>query len=94
LTETLKRMLTAAELAEILGFSAATIVDWSERGELPCFKIGGRLRFLESEVLEWRERQRKRPDAGGDLRETPSPRPTGGVVSQLRETPNLGGDDV
>jgi excisionase family DNA binding protein len=51
-------MLTAAELAEILGFSPGTVVDWAERGEVPCFKLGGRLRFRESEVVEWLEARR------------------------------------
>jgi excisionase family DNA binding protein len=46
-----ERLLTARELAELLGFSPSTIVDWSERGTIPGFRIGGRLRFRESEVL-------------------------------------------
>jgi excisionase family DNA binding protein len=54
-----ERLLTARELAELLGFSASTVVDWSERGELPGFKVGGRLRFRESEVLEWLEQRRQ-----------------------------------
>jgi nitrogen PTS system EIIA component len=53
-----ERLLTARELAELLGFAAGTIVDWAERGELPAFKVGGRLRFRESEVLEWLEGRR------------------------------------
>lgn len=57
------RLLTAAELAEVLGFSAGTIVDWAERGTIPAFKLGGRLRFRESEVLNWLERQRMSPGA-------------------------------
>jgi excisionase family DNA binding protein len=53
-----ERLLTARELGELLGFSASTIVDWSERGEVPSFKLGGRLRFRESEVLAWLEARR------------------------------------
>ncbi len=53
-----ERLLTARELGELLGFSASTIVDWSEAGQLPAFKVGGRLRFRESEVLVWLEQQR------------------------------------
>ena len=30
-----ERLLTAAEVADWLGFSAATVVDWTERDELP-----------------------------------------------------------
>jgi excisionase family DNA binding protein len=51
-------LLTAAELADLLGFAAGTIVDWAEDGKVPAFKIGGRLRFRESEVLAWLEAQR------------------------------------
>lgn len=53
-------LLTARQLADDLGFAAGTIVDWAEAGSLPCFKVGGRLRFRESEVLAWLERQRLR----------------------------------
>jgi excisionase family DNA binding protein len=46
--------LTARELAEQLGVSAGTIVDWAEAGRLPGFRLGGskggRLRFRASEV--------------------------------------------
>lgn len=45
-----ERLLTARELAEALGFSAATIQDWAEQGKLPGFRLGGRLRFRLSEV--------------------------------------------
>lgn len=55
-------LLTARELAELFGVSAATVIDWAEAGRLPGFRIGGtkggRLRFRESEVLavleQWR----------------------------------------
>jgi len=54
----LERLLNARELAELLGFQPGTIVDWSERGELPGFRLGGRLRFRESEVADWLESRR------------------------------------
>jgi excisionase family DNA binding protein len=53
------RLLTARELGELLGFSPATIVDWTEAGKLPAFKIGGRLRFRLSEVEVWLEDHRQ-----------------------------------
>lgn len=53
-----ERLLTARELAGLLGFSSATVQDWFEAGDLPGFKIGGRLRFRESEVLAWLEERR------------------------------------
>lgn len=59
-----EHLLTAAQLAELLGVSAGTVVDWAEAKppKLPGFRLGGtrggRLRFRESEVLavleEWR----------------------------------------
>lgn len=52
-------LYSAAEIAEALGFSAGTVVDWAERDELPSFKLGGRLRFRESEVLAWLEERRR-----------------------------------
>jgi excisionase family DNA binding protein len=56
-----ERLLTARELAELLGFAAGTIVDWAEAGKVPAFKVGGRLRFRLSEVEAWLEAQRCSP---------------------------------
>ena len=81
-------LLTAAELGELLGFAAGTIVDWAERRTIPAFKIGGRLRFRESEVLAWLEAQRVGPGAGGEVSPTPTAYPTRGVVSQVSPTPS------
>jgi excisionase family DNA binding protein len=53
-----ERLLTARELAELLGFAPATIVDWAEARKIPSFKLGGRLRFRLSEVEVWLEEQR------------------------------------
>ena len=53
-----ERLLSAAELGQLLGFAAGTVVDWAERGAVPCFKVGGRLRFRLSEVEAWLEEQR------------------------------------
>lgn len=53
-----ERLLTARELGELLGFAAGTVVDWAEAGKVPAFKIGGRLRFRESEVVAWLEKHR------------------------------------
>jgi excisionase family DNA binding protein len=51
-------LLSARELADLLGFSSSTIQDWSEAGTLPGFRIGGRLRFRLSEVEAWLEERR------------------------------------
>jgi len=52
---------TAREIADQLGFSAATIVDWAEQDRIPHFKIGRCLRFRQSEVEEWLEARRRGP---------------------------------
>jgi excisionase family DNA binding protein len=55
-------LLTARQLAELLGLTAGTILDWFEDGRLPGFKLGGRVvRFRASEVEEWLEAQRRGP---------------------------------
>lgn len=75
----IEKMLSAAELAELLGFSPATIVDWSERGTIPSFKVGGRLRFRESEVLTWLEEHRQGSGVTPVTPEEASVRPKVGV---------------
>jgi excisionase family DNA binding protein len=48
------RLLRAREVAELLGLSPATVLDWFESGRLPGFKLSSRaVRFRESEVLAW-----------------------------------------
>jgi excisionase family DNA binding protein len=84
------RLLTAREVAEMLGFSTGTILDWWEAGRLPGFRLGRAVRFRESEVLAWLEAQRVGPGTGGDLLPTPTA-PTRGVVSQALPTPLRGG---
>ena len=59
---TSERLLTASEVAELLGFSPATIVDWAEADKIPSYKLGGRLRFRSSEVEAWLEDRRRGPD--------------------------------
>jgi excisionase family DNA binding protein len=83
-------LLTARQVAELLGFAPATVVDWYEAGKLPGFKIGGRLRFRPSEVEAWLEA--KRAGAGGEAPTTPRIRPPRGVVSRTPTTPLRGGD--
>ena len=88
---TLERLLTARELAALLGFAPATVVDWAEAGKVPAFKVGGRLRFRLSEVEAWLEE--KRAGAGGEAPTTPRERPPSGVVSLVPTTPRRGGEN-
>jgi excisionase family DNA binding protein len=54
-----ERLLTAREAADHLGFAPATIVKWSRAGKIPSFKVGGRLRFRQSELDEHLEGMRR-----------------------------------
>jgi excisionase family DNA binding protein len=71
-------LLTARQVAELLGFAPATILDWFEAGKLPGFRIGGRLRFRWSEIETWLE-ERRAP--GGEAPATPDGHPPEGLVS-------------
>jgi excisionase family DNA binding protein len=55
-----EQLLTARQVAEQLGISAHTALDWAESGKLPSFKLSGRaVRFRESEIASWVESQRR-----------------------------------
>jgi excisionase family DNA binding protein len=81
------RLLTAKELADVIGLKPGTILDKWERGELPGYKFGRAVRFDLEEVLAT-----GRPDGGGETPVTP-PRPAG-VVSGLPVTRSRGADNA
>jgi excisionase family DNA binding protein len=58
-------LLTARQVADVLGLSPATILDRFQRGELPGFRVGGRVgdpvRFRWSELEAWLEAGRVGP---------------------------------
>jgi excisionase family DNA binding protein len=48
------RLLTARELADVIGLSPGTVLDWWQAGRIPGFKLGGRVvRFSEREIAAW-----------------------------------------
>lgn len=49
----MSKLLSVKEIAEYLGLSERTIYKMIQVNEIPCFKVGGRFRFRESEVNEW-----------------------------------------
>ena len=53
------RLLRAGEVAELLGVSPHTVLDWAEAGKLPSFKLGKAVRLRQSEILAWIENQRR-----------------------------------
>jgi excisionase family DNA binding protein len=91
-----ERLLTARQLGDLLGFAAGTVVDWAEAGTVPCFKVGGRLRFRQSEVLEWLETRRMNgPGAGGERVTDPLPLTRPEAYSlRCHRPPHGGGTDA
>lgn len=48
------RLLTAREVAELLGVSTETILRWSRRGDLPAVRLpSGAWRYREGELDAW-----------------------------------------
>jgi excisionase family DNA binding protein len=60
-----ERLLNARELADLLGLSAGTILDWHEAGRIPSFRLGGGkggpVRFRLTEIEAWLEAGRCGP---------------------------------
>jgi Helix-turn-helix domain len=87
-----ERLLTAAELGELLGLRAGTVLDRFERGDLPGFRLfgrkGGPVRFRLSEVEAMLEDWRA--GAGGEAPATPRRPPE--VVSAMPAIPIRGGE--
>jgi excisionase family DNA binding protein len=47
-------LLTARQVAELLGVSAETVLRWTRRGELPAIRLpGGAMRYREDALDEW-----------------------------------------
>ena len=47
------RNMTIKELAQMMGADARRLERMAERGEIPCQKIGGQLRFNRAEITGW-----------------------------------------
>ncbi|MBN1510306.1 MAG: PTS sugar transporter subunit IIA [Sedimentisphaerales bacterium] len=47
------RSMTVKELAQMLGADTRRLERMAERGEVPCQKVGGQLRFNRAEITEW-----------------------------------------
>jgi len=89
-----ERLLTAAELADRLALSTATVLDWFEADKLPGFKLGRVVRFRESEVLEWLEAHRVGPGAGGEVAPVPYQSPDPRRSLAIAPVPVPGGRDA
>lgn len=47
------RLIDAAEVAEMTGFHADTILRWARRGTIPSRKFGRMTRFDRKEIEAW-----------------------------------------
>jgi excisionase family DNA binding protein len=62
-------LLTAREVADLLGVSPETILRWTRRGELAAIRLpGGALRYREDDLHQWL-------DTRATLPVTPTERP-------------------
>jgi len=50
-TDTTPELLTRAETAEYLGVSLPTLNDWTKNGTVKGLRIGGRVRYKKTDVL-------------------------------------------
>jgi excisionase family DNA binding protein len=51
------RLLTAREVADVLGVSTETVLRWTRAGKLPAIRLpGGALRFREDDLDAWLSR--------------------------------------
>jgi len=55
----MESMLTARQVAELLGVHENWVYDHAASGDLPSYKIGGSRRFDPEELRDWIEQQRE-----------------------------------
>jgi excisionase family DNA binding protein len=92
-----EHLLTAREVAELLGVSPATVLDRFQHGDLPGYRLfgkkGGPVRFrlteIEARIEGWRV---SGPGAGGEVSPAPTADPTLGVVYEASPAPHRGGE--
>jgi excisionase family DNA binding protein len=47
-----EKLLSRTETAKMLGVTLPTIIDWGKKVILKCYRIGNRVRYKKSEVME------------------------------------------
>jgi excisionase family DNA binding protein len=69
-------LLTARELAGLLGVSPETVLRWTRRGELPAIRLpGGAIRYRRDELDAWLTDHATAGPGGPAVAETPNPKP-------------------
>lgn len=49
----MEKLLSVADVAELLGVSIHTVYAWAARGRLPVVKVGTRTMFAPHEIQRW-----------------------------------------
>lgn len=60
-------LMSPSQVAELLNCKTSTVYAWAKRGEIPCYKIGGLLRFDPAEISEWVKGARVNPVAVSNI---------------------------
>jgi excisionase family DNA binding protein len=77
-------LLTAREVADLIGVSAETILRWTRRGELPAIRLpGGAIRYREDDLDGWLE---ERATPGRGVRTTTPGAALRGTVQSVTRT--------
>jgi len=73
----MEKLLTKEQVMEMLGIKESTLYSWTHRNFIPYMKLGKRrLRFRESDILEWIASKSVRPQAGEERHKTKRKRTT------------------
>jgi excisionase family DNA binding protein len=84
----MESMMTARQVAELLGVHENWVYDQAASGELPSYKIGGTRRFDRDELRGWiaehREAERRQPQQR-NVREVTAADPAGRRVARRED---------
>ena len=56
-----QKLMGPAEVSKYLGMTERTILQWSQQGKLPAFKVGSVWRYRRAEIDRWLESSRSGP---------------------------------
>ena len=53
----MEEYMTVSQFADLLKLSAKTVYRLAQKGEIPCFKVGGSWRFRRRDIDAWTAKQ-------------------------------------
>jgi excisionase family DNA binding protein len=48
-----RKLLSTAEMAQLIGVTSRTVRNWAETRRMPGMLIGGRWRFRRADIIRW-----------------------------------------